>query len=49
MGSKPPSSLAGKLAELVGKLVGRPVQPAPAYAPATVRRPRPVRVPTDWR
>lgn len=49
MASTPPQSLADKLAEMIGKLVGRPVQPAPAYAPATVRRPRPGQVPTARR
>jgi hypothetical protein len=34
------------IADLIDKLLGRPV---PAYAPVTVRQPRPVRFPVDRR
>ena len=40
------SSLPARIADLIGKLLGRPV---PAYAPATVRLPRPAGFPGDRR
>ena len=49
MAHKPSPSLADKLAELVDKLLGKSVQPAPVYAPALVRRPQPARAPIDRR
>lgn len=46
---KQPASILGKLAELVGNLIGRPVRPQPALASVRVRSSRPVRVRSDWR
>ena len=44
MARTPSPSLVDKLADLVDKLLGRSVRPAPAVVPATVRRPVPIRV-----
>ncbi len=49
MARNPSPSFADRLAELVDKLLGRSVRPQPAYVPATVRRPVPVRIRTDRR
>ena len=47
MTRQPSPSLADKLAELVDKLLGQPVQPA--TVPVTVGRPQPVRSPVGRR